>query len=474
VGGGAGLALAVAMNRTLIGFIPQGTTPLAISTAPDWPVFWFNVAISLLTGVFFGLAPALQATRPDVARTLKDQAAAVVGGGAATLRKVLVVAQVTLSLMLLIGAGLFVSTLNNLRGADPGFRIERLITFKIDPTLNGYTKERTMQFYRNLNDRLNNMPGARSASLAVVPLLDGNEWDSSITVAGYSPKPGQDADPHMNYVAPNFFATIGTPILMGRDFSPNDANGAQKVAIVNQKFAKKFLPGVNPVGHRLGMGGDPGTKTDITIIGVVGDTKYEDLRRDIPVELYIPYQQAPFFIGMTAYVRTGRDPDQIFAVVRSAIRDMDPNLPLYDVRTLNEQVERSLSTERLVASLSGVFGALATFLAAIGLYGVMAFSVTRRTREIGIRMALGADRARVVWLVMREVLTLLAIGMSVGLIASWILTKFVSSQLYGISRNDPRTLAAAIAGLLLIALLAGYAPGRRATKIHPVEALRWE
>jgi len=474
VAGAAGLALAVLMNRALIGFIPQGQATLTISAAPDWTVFGFNLAISMITGILFGLAPAIQATRPDVGRTLKDQAAAVVGGGMASLRKALVVGQVTLSLMLLIGAGLFVSTLNNLRGSDPGFRIERLITFKVNPTLNGYSNPRAFQFYQNLNDRLNQIPGVRSASLAVVSLLDNDHWDSSMTVEGFAAKPGDSPDPNMNYVAPNLFATLGTPILMGRDFTPKDVDGAPKVAIINRKFAKKYLDGINPIGHRIGMGGDPGTKTDITIVGVVGDTKYENLRRETPVEVYIPYRQLSIAGQMTAYVRTERDPEQLFAAVRRTIHDLDANLPLYDMRTLQEQVERSLSTERLVASLSTVFGGLATFLAAIGLYGVMAYSVTRRTREIGIRMALGADRGRVIWLVMREVLTLLAIGMSVGLIASWTLTRFVASQLYGISRNDPRTLIVAIAGLLLISALAGYAPGRRATRIHPMEALRWE
>lgn len=473
-GGAAGLGLAVLMNRALIGFIPQGGMPLTISTAPNWPVFAFNLGISLATGLLFGLAPALQSTRPDVAKTLKDQAAAVVGGGAAMLRKSLVVAQVTLSLMLLIGAGLFIGTLNNLRGSDPGFRIERLITFKIDPSLNGYSKERGRQFYTELQQRMNRIPGVSAASLSVVPLLDDDHWDSSMSVDGYASKPGESPDPNMNYIAPDFFRTIGTPVVMGREFTDKDDESAPKVAIVNRNFAKKYLAGLNPIGHRIGMGGDPGTKLDITIVGVVGDTKYENLRREIPVEVYIPYRQFSLMIGMTAYLRTERDPRQVFAAVRNTVREMDANLPIYDMRTLEEQVERSLSTERLVASLSTVFGGLATFLAAIGLYGVMAYSVTRRTREIGIRMALGADRTRVVWLVMREVLTLLAMGMAIGLAASWILTRFVASQLYGISPNDPRAMAAAIVGLVLITLLAGYAPGRRATRIHPMQALRWE
>ena len=473
-GGALGLLVAMGMNQALISFIPAGTTPLALSSRPDWGVFEFNLAVSFLTGIVFGLAPALQSTRADIATTLKDQGGAVVGGGSVRLRKILVSAQVTLSLLLLIGAGLFVKTLKNLRDTDPGFRIDRLVTFKIDPPRNGYTAERSQRFYSELTERLNALPGVRAASLTVVPLLDDDEWDSSVTIEGYSRKQGEDTNPHMNYPEPGLFAALGVPIMLGRDFNANDDMKSPKVAIINQKFAERYFKGINPLGHHLGMGSDPGTKTNITVVGVVKNTKYENMRNDIPTELYLPERQAPFVIDMTGYVRTERAPEQAFAEIRQLIRNLDANLPIFDMRTLDDQVDRSLSTERLVASLSTVFGGLATFLAAIGLYGVMAYTVTRRTREIGIRMALGADRAHIIWLVMREVLVLMCLGIAIGLPASWLLTKLVQSQLYGVAAHDPFAIAAAVIAIAAIAALAGYAPGRRATRIHPMEALRWE
>lgn len=472
-GGLLGLALAAGMNRILISFIPQGTTPLALSVMPDWRVLAFNVGVSLFTGILFGLAPALQSTTADLAGTLKAQAANVVGGSGVRLRKALVAAQVTLSLLLLIGAGLFITTLKNLRDIDPGFRIERLLTFKVDPPRNGYTDERTKQFYREMNSRLRALPGVNGAGTSVVALLDGDEWDSTITVEGYPAKQGESMNPHMNYLSTGFFSAVGIPVILGRDFTPNDT-GKPKVAIVNEKFAKRFFGNASAIGHRIGMGGNPGTKTDITIVGVVRDTKYEGVRDEVPFELYIPQEQVEFATSVSAYVRTERPPQQTFAAVRQVIHSLDANLPVYDMRTLDEQVDRSLSTERLVATLSSVFGALATFLAAIGLYGVMAYTVTRRTREIGIRMALGAARGQVVWLVMREVIILMAIGIAVGLPASWMLTKLVQSQLYGVAPHDPITIVAAVTLIAGVAILSGYAPGRRATKIHPMEALRWE
>jgi predicted permease len=472
-GGGIGLLLAIAMNRALLRFLPSGTTPLALSASPDWGVFGFTVGISLLTGVLFGFAPALQASRADIVTTLKDQAGGVVGGGS-RLRKALVAAQVTLSLLLLIGAGLFVKTLRNLRETDPGFRIERLLTFKIDAPSNGYKQERARQFYADLTARLSGMPGVTSASMTVVPLLDGDEWDSSVTVEGYTRQSGEDVQPHMNYPEPGLFATLGVPILLGRDFRESDNTGAPKVAIVNEMFAQKYFKGASPLGRHLGMGNNPGTKTDIEIVGVVRNLKYEGVRDEITPQLFRPFRQVDFASDMTAYIRTDRTADQMFGEVRQTVHSMDPNLPLFDLRTLDEQVDRSLSTERLVASLSAVFGVLATFLAAIGLYGVMAFAVARRTREIGIRMALGAGRGQVVWLVMREVLALMVVGVAVGLPAAWLLTRVIQSQLYGVQGHDPETIAAAVFLIAAIAALAGLAPGRRATKIHPMEALRQE
>jgi predicted permease len=473
-GGIAGLLLATGMTHLLVSVIPQDTTPLALSSAPNWRILGFDIALSLFAGVLFGLAPALQSTRPDVASTLKDQASAVVSGGTVGLRKALVAAQVTLSLVLLIGAGLFVGTLRNLRNTSPGFNMDGLITFNVDPPGNGYSAPRTSQFYREMLQNISALPGVRGATFAIVALLGGDEWDSSITIQGYEPKPGENVGPHMQFVTPDFFPVIGIPVLMGRNFTVNDVEKSQKVAIINEKFAKKFYGTANPVGRRIGMGNNPGVATDITIVGVVKDTKYEGLREEIPIELYRPYEQAGFSLGINAYVRTDRNPEEQYAPVRNTVHKMDAQLPVFGMRTLNEQVDRGLTTERLVASLSTMFGLLATFLAAIGLYGVMAYSVTRRTREIGIRMALGAKSAAVVRMLMAEVLVLAAAGIAIGVPSAWMLGKFVESQLYGVHGRDIATIAGAAVLIALVAGLAGFGPGRRAVRIQPMEALRWE
>ncbi len=452
-GGAAGLALAVWLDRALVAFIPAGDAPVAISTTPDWNVLAFTSLVTILTGVIFGLAPALQATRPDLAGTLKDQAGSVVSGGSIAIRKTLVIGQVALSLLLLIGAGLFIRSLQNLRDLDPGFRLENLLAFTVDPHLNGYPDKRTMHFYRQLREGKDALPGVQSASLAVVPILADNEWDSSVTVEGYQRKQGEDIGPHMNYIAPDYFKTLGIPVVLGRDFNERDEPKASKVAVVNQKFVKRFFGSGNPIGRRLGMGMNPGTKTDITIVGVVGDTKYESLRQDAPIELYLPYTQINFATGMTAYVRTTQPSSAGFTALRGLVHNLDSNLPIYGVRSLVEQADRSLVTERLVASLASAFGILATLLAAIGLYGVMAYTVTRRTREIGIRMALGARRGDVAWLVMREVLLLLAIGLLIGIPAALGLSRLVQAQLYGIQPADATTMVMAVAGIACVATL---------------------
>ena len=473
-GGAAGLVLAVWMDRALLNFLPAGDSPLTISTAPDWRILAFNLGISLLTGIVFGLAPALQSTRPDLARTLKDQVGSIAGGASVGLRKTLVAAQVALSLLLLIGAGLFIRSLSNLKGLDPGFRTTNLVGFAVDPPMSGYRPERSLDFYRRLRESLDALPGVESSSLAVMPVLAGEEWDSSMAVEGYQHKPTETPDPHMQFVSPDYFKTMNIPILLGRDFRMTDGRGAPKVCIVNEKFARRFFKSGLAVGKHIGMGGDPGTKLDIEIIGVVHDTKYESMRDEVPVEVYQPYHQMEFVIGMYAYVRTARQPEQAFSGIRRAVNSLDPNLPIFQMKTIETQMEESLITERLVATLSSGFGALATLLAAIGLYGVMAYIVAQRTREIGVRMALGASGRDVVKLVMKDVLLLTGIGIGIGLPAAWGLTRMVSSQLYGIQPNDALTIAAATLGIAFVALLAGYVPAQRATRVDPMRALRWE
>ena len=474
IGGLAGLALAFWIDRSLISFLPSEGTPLTISSALDWRILLFNLAVSLLTGIAFGLAPALQSTRPDLAPTLKDQAAAVLGGNSVNFRKALVVAQVALSLMLLMGAGLFIRSLRNLRELDPGFHTKNLVSFSIDPALNGYSNARSLQIYRDLLERLKSSAGVQFASLAVMPVLKGDEWDSWITVEGYTPKTVQPPDPHMNFISPNYFKTLDVPILAGRDFDALDQHGVAKVCIVNDKFAKHYFKITNAVGRRIGIGGDPGTKTDITIIGVVRNTKYESMRDEVPDEVFQPYTQMDWVLGMNIYVRTASDPEHMFEPLRKTVRSIDANLPITDMRTLEKQMDLSLMTERMVASLAAAFALLATLLAGIGLYGVMAYTVTWRTREIGIRMALGALTNDVIWLVMREVLMLLAIGTIVGVPTAWALSRLVRAQLYGLGANDLAANAAAVLGIAFVALAAGYLPARRATRVDPMRALRWE
>jgi predicted permease len=473
-GGTLGLGLAVAIDRELIHFLPTGRTPVSLTSTPDFRVLAFTFGISLLAGLLFGLAPAMQSTRPDVAGTLKDEAGAVLQGGSARLRKCLVVGQVALALVLLIGAELFLESLRNLKTLNPGFNTANLVAFGVDATLTSEELPRNQDYYRRLDTALRNVPGVQSHSFAVVPLIDDNEWDNWITIEGYTAKPDERPDAHMQFCSPGYFKTLGIPLLMGRDFDQRDVKDAPKVMIANQKFVKKFFGTAYPIGRHIGMGIDPGTKTDIEIVGVVGDTKYESLREEIPEELYQPIPQRGYASSWTVYARTTGNPEPLFSALRKAVRDVDSDVPLQDMRTLEEQVEISLASERLLATLSSVFGGLASLLAALGLYGVMAFMVGRRTREIGIRMALGAGQDSVMWMVVRETLTLAGIGVAIGLGGAYAVARLIQAQLYGVAPADPLILAAASLGIVVITALAGFIPARRATRIDPMTALRWE
>jgi predicted permease len=414
---------------------------------------------------------------------LKDQAGAVVGGGNVKLRKILVASQVMLSLLLLVGAGLFLKSLGNLRNLGPGFPVERLIGFNVNPPLIGYDKPRTVQFYQSLTENLRAIPGVQSVGLAAMRILRNNESDSWMTIEGYAAKPGDRPDAYMNWISPGYFAALGVPVTQGRDFTSQDTqevlhsepdNWVPAKIIVNESFVRKYFKGRSALGRHLGYGIDPGTKTDMEIIGVVKDIKYTNLRDEIPDQAFLPYMAVHGAIGMTVFVRTTGEPDSMFQAVRAKVRELDANLPIVAMRTIQEDLNDTLVTERMTANLSVVFGFLATLLAMIGLYGVMAYSVARRTREIGIRMALGALEGRVVWMVMKEVLLLVVLGVAAALPAAFGLTRLVRAQLYGVTPNDPWTMLLATLGLTLIACAAGYVPALRASRIDPIRALRYE
>jgi len=482
-----GLALAYWADKALMAVYVPTDSGLKISTAPDLRILLFTLAVTVATGVFFGLVPALQTTKPNVATTLKDEAAAVVGGGGhGALRKSLVIAQVTLSLLLLIGAGLFTKSLGNLRNLGPGFNPQNLVGFEMDPSYSGYSVPRLKTFYPQLLDSLSSIPGVQSTGLASVRILEDNEWDSSMTVEGFNP-PSPDAhpEPYMNEISPNYFATMGVPIVNGRDFRPSDTREVNHqpddpfgwnpaVVMINETFAKKYFAGRNPVGMHIGYGSDPGTPTDMEVIGVVKDIKYQNLREEIPPQAFLPYIADRYIGGMVIYVRTVGDPTLLMSSIRAKVRDLDANIPISNMHTTEVQINNSLASERMIASLSAVFGFLATLLAVIGLYGVMAYTVAQRTREVGIRMALGAAQGSVIWMVMREVLILIAVGVAAGVPAALALTKLVQSQLFGLTPHDPATLVIATVALAFVASAAGYIPAWRASRLDPVKALRYE
>ncbi len=475
-GGLAGLFLSVGMIRMLLSFLPTGDTPLTLRAEPDLRILGFNAALALATGLLFGLAPALQSIRVNLWSTLKDVGGAVTrGGGSVRLRKFLVVAQVAFSFLLLAGAGLFVKTLANLKDMHSGFRdIDNLVTFQVEPALNGYTTPRIQEFYRRLLDDIRAVPGVKSASFAMVPLLGRGEWDSSMSVEGHPVKDGEDMQAFMNALSSNYWNTLGVPLLAGRDFDARDDGKKVTVAIVNRKFATHFFGNESPLGRHIGFGVGPKSKLDIEIVGETEDTLYEGPREGVHRQVFVPFRQADYPAGVAFYVRTALDSKSMFTALREKVRGIDAAMPVFAMKTLESQLDDTLSTERLIAALSAAFGALATLLAALGLYGVMAFVVARRTKEIGLRMALGASQNGVVWMVLREALALLGIGLAIGVPAAFLLSRYIGSQLFGVKPTDIWTAAAALLILAAVAAGAGWLPARRASAIDPIQALRYE
>lgn len=477
-GGLAGVVLAVALARALLALIPAGTSPLIVSAAPDLRILVFTSVLTLFTALLFGLLPAWRSSRPDPWATLKDTAGAVAGGsGSLVLRKGLVAAQVALSALLLFGAGLFVRSLHNLQRTDTGFGLDNLITFQISPALSGYDDRRATLFYEQLLERLRAAPGVQNAGFAFVPLLAGTEWGRTMSVEGYEAEDSEDMEMFMNSVSPGYFTTMEIPILEGRDFTPLDIagltpeNSRARVAIVNRRFAEQFFPGRSAVGRRIGFGRGPTVKLDIEIIGVVENSLYGGPREGVRRQVFIPHW------GKTAvafYVRGRTASETLYSVARDQVRQLDASIPIYEVKTLEAQLDETLLTDRLIAALSAAFGLLATLLASIGLYGVMAYVVVRRRKELGVRLALGASPSGVLWLVMREVLVLLAIGLAIGVPAAFAAGRLVASQLYGLAPHDLEIALVPTALLALVCAAAGLIPARRASRLDPILALRYE
>lgn len=472
LGGAAGVVFAYWAKDLLLVLRPWGGGELALDLKLDLRVLGFTIVVSLLTGLVFGLAPALRATRVDLTPALKDNARSVTGGSRSLLTKSLIVVQVALSLVLLVGAGLFVRTLRNLQNVDIGFNRENLLLFNVQPGLSGYDRPRMGQLYRRLTERLEAVPGVRSATVSLIPLLSGAGQTRSISVQGHTSQPDDEDNAKVNTVGSHFFDTLEMPILVGKGLSTTDEEAAPRVAIVNQMLARKYFGDENPIGRRFGFGG-PETSGQIEIIGVARDAKYTGMREQTEPTVYLPYQQAiPRFA--TFIVRTSGDPAAMAGTIREAVHEVDGNLPMYDVKTQTRQADDSLAQERLFATLSSFFGVLALLLACVGLYGVMSYGVARRTNEIGIRMALGASATRVTRMVMRETLVVVGVGLVIGLGAALATTRFVVAMLFGLAPTDPVTILTAVLLMVAVAALAGYLPARRAARVDPMIALRYE
>ena len=480
-GAAVGMALAFLADRVLLRiYLPaDAAADFVVSPIPDGRVLAFAVGAMLLTSLAFGLLPAVRGSRTEITLSLKDRSGALSSGGI-SFRRMLVGIQVALSLLLLVGAGLFVRTLRNLENLGPGFPTDHLLTFRIDPSLNGYSDEQTKSFYQRLNVNLQTMPGVTSVGFSTMPLLKGSAWQNAIVGKDFEGAPIEE-QPVLCEVGPGYFATLGIPIVAGRAFATQDDVGPRGAgyyssAVINETFARKYFPGREPIGQRFGLVNEmvPVNPEEIQVIGVIPDKKYRDLRESPPAQAYFPYFQGPHFRFMNIYLRTQSDPLQIEDQLLERMRQFDSHVPVVGLQTVNEQIGFSLRTERLVASLSGVFGGLATLLAVIGLYGVMAYVVTRRTREMGIRIALGALRSDVIAMVMREVFILIGTGLAAGFLLALALANLIRSQLYGLKPRDPLTLIGSAIVLSLAAGFAGFLPALRASGVDPTTALRQE
>jgi predicted permease len=433
----------------------------------------FGLALSCATGLLFGLFPAIHSTRPNLVSALRATAGQPSGAkAAARFRVILATTQIAMSMALLIAAGLFTKSLLNIARVDLGLDRDRLIVFSVAPTLNGYPPERTRDIYAQIEDAVAALPGVTGVSASMVRLIDGSNWGSSFSVQGFSAGPDTDTHSMYNYVGPDFQRTLAIPLVAGREFSRQDTLGAPKVAIVNEAFVRKFNLGRDAVGRRMRMGS--GTELDTEIVGVARSAAYSEVKGEaLPVVTY-PYRQQTNPTSMNFYVRTSSGENELMAAIPEMLRKIDPTLPIGRVGTMSAQVRENVALDRFVASLSAAFAALATLLAALGLYGVLAYTVTQRTREFGLRMALGADGANVRRLVLHQVAWMTCLGAAAGLAASLAVGRAAESLLFRMNARDPFVIAAATAALALVALTAGLIPARRAARVDPMTALRYE
>jgi predicted permease len=465
-GAALGLVLSLVATRGLLHMLPGSGATLLLRAEPDLRILLFGIGVALASGLFFGLIPALQGTRLDPWITLKDVVSSVTGGGSsAKLRKALVVAQVALSFLLLIGAGLFARTLINLKNTHTGLQgIENIVTFEVDPAAIGYTVPHIRSFYEDVLRDIRATPGVTSAAYATVPLLHGYAWVWPTAVEDYQAKDGEDMGAFGNVISPEYWKTMGIPLLQGRDFDDHDSfnvgdlknsHAQPTAAIVNRSFAEHFFGKQSAIGRHIGYGGSDKARLETPIVGVIEDSLYDGIRQGVHREVFYPHFEAPVPLGAFFYVRTTAESNAIFPLLRGIVAKHDPSISVDGMKTVQTQLDEALSTERLIASLSTVFGALATVLAALGLYGVMAFIVARRTKEIGLRMALGAPQSSVQWLVVRDVLILLVVGLSAGIPCAYFLSRYVSSQLFGIAATDVWTYIAAVVVLGVMAAASG-------------------
>lgn len=470
VGGAFGVAAAPIAVRTLIALLPTDVTGTALRAGTDLRLLLFALVASVTAGILSGLAPAWQSGRRPLASSFRERGGTAFGG--VRLRKAIVTLQIALTLTLVIGAALFVRTLDSLMAKGPGFVTSSLVSFRIDSQRSGYSPLEGTRLIRRIDDAIRNAPSTQASAVARFPLLTGGSWNDPMTILAGERITTDDVN--LNAVTPEFFQTMGIRIVAGRDFDEHDAHASAGAgsAIVNEAFVKRYLAGRNPLGVRIGEGSGPNVKPDIEIVGVMSDFNYRGLREESE-QVYYPFFEGEA-AGGTFYVRVRGAAESSFQSLRAIVRSVDPTLPMTDFRTLDEQVDRSLNTEHILAMLSSSFATLALLLSLVGLYGVMSFVVTQRTREIGIRLALGASRSAAIRLVLRDALVMILSGIAIGVPVAWALGRLVESQFYDVKPSDPAVIAIAILVLCSAGLAATFIPAHRASSINPTDALRIE